>query len=125
MSIALTDALIALSAPSCRIVFKRDPEAFLKGRNLSPEEISALLTGDIATIWRLARSTTSTDPQQQFNRYAKMNDILFEIADSPVEAEPMVEPNEEHDLVAVNGLGQMAVDEDGRYYLIVSDEAAN
>ena len=125
MSIALTDALIALAAPSCRIVFRRDPETFLKDRNLSPEETSALLTGDIATIWRLARSTTSSDPQQQFNRYAKMNDILFEIADSPVEVDPMVEPNEEHDLVAVNDLSQVAVDEHGRYYLIVNDKVAD
>ena len=116
MSVAFTDALIALANPSCRAEFKRDPAGFLAGRGLSEREAEILLAGDSGPMWLHAQSTTDNDPSQQFNRFTSADELLIEI-------EPMVEYHvEQNDNIAVSSLGQLIVDEEGRVYRIVADD---
>lgn len=73
MGIAITDLLIELSDPRQYAEFARDPERYLVDRRLPTEDFTAdvkeaLLSRNVAKIWRYALSTESTDPAQQFNR---------------------------------------------------------
>jgi hypothetical protein len=127
MGVAFTDALIALSSPSCRAEFKRDPDSFLSGRGLSDGEVEALLAGDGGPMWLHARSTTTNDPLQQFNRFVEGDGMVINV-------EPLIEAHVENlvehlmqliNSVAVNPLGQLIVDEEGRVYRVVEDDLHN
>lgn len=124
MGVAFTDALIALSNPSRRAEFERDPDAFVGSFGLSEEEAKVLLAGDSGPMWLHARSTTADDPSQQFNRWVKPDDLVINI-------EPLIEAHVENlvehlmqliNSVAVNSLGHLIVDEEGRVYQVVQDD---
>jgi len=116
MGVAFTDVLIELSRPSARALFKRDPAAYLSGRRLTDDEVSALLKGELGSLFRYAQSTQSSGPSQQFGRHQQANDLLIEI-------DPVVELHtENNDNIAVGALGQVVVDAAGQYYRVVTDE---
>lgn len=121
MSVAFTDVLIDLANPSRMAEFRRDPDAYLKNRGLSDQEVQALRSAESGPLWRHARSVETTDPSQQFNRFTEPNDLLIEI-------EPIAEPNFHHEqqneMVAETKLGLFVVEEDGRLYRVLQDEVA-
>lgn len=113
MGTALADVLVELSSPKQRAEFKKDPERFLADRPLSEKEKDALTNGDLALIWRHAKSVDTEDPSQQFNRLDhRTSDLLIEI-------DPVVELHVEHnDLTAAypEGAKQTIVDDEGRLF---------
>jgi hypothetical protein len=114
MSLAFTDVLLELSNPAAQKSFQLDPRAFLIDKGLSEREADALIAGDALAIGRFTKSVGSDDPNQQFNRYIKNNEVLIEI-------DIMLEQIHEHEQMAVSNQTALVIDEDGRLYRAVSD----
>lgn len=114
MGTAITDLLIELSDPRRYAEFQRDPEVYLADRRLAAKDLtaqdkSALLSRDSRKIRKYARSTESTDPTQQFNRFTKSDVVVDQMG---VVAVDVVNPTEG----AVDGQGVLYVDGNGTFY---------
>jgi hypothetical protein len=143
MTVALTDLLIEISDPRRYAEFVRDPETFLTGWPLSPDDKTALESRNLRKIRGIARSTESIDPMQQFNRSLRARSAqeiaVPEIAipevnvpeinapevnapdvHDPIEVEPphIDVPDHDPDVVA-SGSGSLFVDINGTYYRAV------
>lgn len=125
MGIAITDLLIELSDPRRYAEFQRNPEGFLAQRDgtedLTAEDKEALLSRDLRKIRRHARSIESTDPTQQFNIYTKVELVVFEVTEGPLQTpEIHVEPPGT-DNEAIHAKGGLYVDANGTFYRAVRE----
>jgi hypothetical protein len=127
MSVALTDLLIRLSSPEVLTKFQENPRAFLEGVGLSREEEAAVLSGSQINLQAHARSTTSDDPNQQFNRLRHLgHEILAEIvslAPQVVELLPElhIEPGPPGPEPAIGSNSVLFVNHEGTLLRAVSD----
>jgi hypothetical protein len=122
MSVAFTDLLIRLSNPEVLARFHESPRAFLEGVGLSREEEAALASGSQASLIAHARSTTSDDPSQQFNRLRHLDS---ELAISHLELEFLpelhVEPGGPGPEPAIGSNSTLFVNGEGILFRAVAD----
>ena len=122
MSIELTDLLIELSDPARLMEFRRDPDAVLRNLGLASDEEAALRTGSLVGLRRHARSSTSPDPTQQFNRRQQTEILDF----GPMEIDPQVHLDmNANDQIAISGLGLSFIDANGVRYRAQSNNEAS
>ena len=109
MSVALSEALIELSDPIAFRNFEEDVGGYFSSRGLSQEDREVLLSRNGYLFRRRARSSSSAEPSEQFNRL-NAPDVVVEVS---VDLHLVIESN---DLVAVGSPDMLFVDSEGRLY---------